>query len=278
LKYLPNRHFKNIRTFNPGNIRDFFMLSKNQIKHFKSLHLQKYRTQKGLFLAEGIKMVDDLCRAGYPIEEIVVTEAHYPHLPTDTSIKITLVTEPELATISTLKTPNQVIAVCQIRYPDLLKNPSLFDDLVLYLDTIRDPGNLGTILRTASWFGVKNIFCTPDTVELFNPKTVQATMGALASCNLQYISFDDFQARIPLTIPIYGLFLKGDKIYNCSPKSNGILIIGSEAHGIRKSIESKVTHKLTIPPFYPQLPHPESLNASIATAIVLYHFRIPTSS
>ncbi len=214
---------------------------------------------------------------GFPVKEIYATKEYLGVNDIKHGISCFEISQKDLEAISTLKNPNQVLAVCHAR------DMSLTDDdiekitrqrLVIYLDGIRDPGNLGTIIRTANWFGIKHIFCSPDTVEVYNPKVIQATMGALVSTNVISIDLPIFFNEISNTVPVYGLFLEGDKIHNISKKKNGIIIIGSESHGIREKAEKYVTQRINIPPYDPENPHTESLNASIAASIAMFYFSL----
>ncbi|PID94150.1 MAG: RNA methyltransferase [Bacteroidetes bacterium] len=251
------------------------MLTKNQLKLLRALRHKKYRDQHRLFLAEGIKVVQDLMDASFPIEEIFATTTWIEkHAQTIHQIPLNCVTEKELQQISTLKTPHQVVATCPLKQavkkevlPLLVKQ-----QITLYLDAIRDPGNLGTIIRTANWFGITHLFCSPDTVDQYNPKVVQATMGALAGVNLTYITAEELFSKHPKEVPIYGMSLTGTAIHTIQPPQNGILIIGSESHGISEEINKWVTHQITIPSATPGKTQAESLNAAIAASIALYHF------
>lgn len=251
------------------------MLSRNQIKLLRSLQQKKYRIEHKLFIAEGVKVVQDLINTNYPIENIFATQEWIASNKTS-DITITEITEKELQQISGLKAPNQILATCHLKpaIPEEDFSTLLNNDIVLYLDSIRDPGNLGTIIRTANWFGIKNIFCSPDTVDLYNPKVIQSTMGAITSVNVFYINPEIIFSYNLDTLPVYGLYLQGEKIYNIKDKSKGIIIIGSESHGIHDSLKKYITKSITIPAQNPQNTDAESLNASIAAAIAMYQFRI----
>jgi len=251
------------------------MLTKNQIKYLRSLQQGKYRKLHQQFVAEGVKVVSDLIASGYPVEHIYATEEWMPPTHVSAETEITAISQNDLQRISSLKNPQQVLAVCKImKSPEIneLQNEAQHN-LILFLDAVRDPGNLGTIIRTADWFGIKHIVCSNDTVDYTNPKVVQSTMGAVATVNIYYTEPELFFSFIPETLPVYGLFLQGEKINNIKDKNSGIIIIGSESHGIGKKAEKYVTHRITIPSPTPQNTNSESLNASIAAAIAMYHFR-----
>jgi TrmH family RNA methyltransferase len=227
------------------------------------------------FVAEGVKVVSDLLDSNYPVEHIYATEEWTPPTQLSSKTEITTISQNDLQRISSLKNPQQVLAICKIRkQQDINELQKEVDhNLILFLDAVRDPGNLGTIIRTADWFGIKHIICSNDTVDFTNPKVIQSTMGAIASVNIYYNEPEEFFSIIPETLPVYGLFLQGEKINNIKDKNRGIIIIGSESHGISKEVEKHITHRVTIPSPTPQNTNSESLNASVAAAIAMYHFR-----
>ncbi|WP_088653942.1 TrmH family RNA methyltransferase [Geofilum rhodophaeum] len=248
------------------------MLSKNQKKLIASMAQKKQRDSHGLFLAEGPKIINELLDAGFT-----------PHLLAGTSEwkapgrqnYETLVLSPaELSSASLLKTPQQVLAL--FRQPThTLNNDAIKEDLTLVLDGIQDPGNLGTIIRMADWFGIKKLICSKDTVDAFNPKVVQATMGALARVQLFYTDLDSFlpACKKDHHLPVYGAFLEGDNIYTSSLKTPALLVMGNEGRGIRPTTSQHLTQRLTIPSFPPQSSGSESLNVGVATAIICAEFR-----
>lgn len=249
------------------------MLSKNQIKHIRSLHQAKYRKAYKLFLIEGPKIVDELILSNYNLDTVLALDSwireNQKKLPETT--EIIAVTTKELERISLLKSPNEVVAVVQI--PEHV-NPS-FDatkELVLMLDGINDPGNMGTIVRTADWFGIQNIICSINCVELYNPKVIQSTMGSLGRVNVQYLDLVEYLKGVE-NIPVYGALLQGKNMYNEKLTRHGILIIGSESHGISRGLLPFITHPLSIPAYPNKGIQAESLNASIATAILCAEFR-----
>lgn len=247
------------------------MISKSQIQFVKSLQLKKFREMHQAFVVEGPKMVDELLGSKIPMMMVFAgqdwqKEANTRQLK---DIEIITVGESDLARISSLKTPNQVLAVAKIESEKPL-TAQHFSDLLLVLDGINDPGNLGTILRIADWFGIKNVVCSENTVDLYNPKTIQASMGSLFRVQVFYRHLVDVIGKFGQDIPVFGTFLNGNNIYAEQLPEKGIIIIGSESHGISDDVGRLVNKKLFIPPFSKGT---ESLNASIATAIVCSEFR-----
>ncbi len=239
------------------------MLSKNRIKLIKSLHLKKFRDESNLFLVEGEKMALELIRLKKEyIEQIYATKEFIDLNKVEQEIEE--ITEKELAQISTLKTPNKVLIVC--KKWNLTENINSQNEFYLALDEIQDPGNLGTIIRLADWFGVKNIVCSKNTADCFNPKVVQATMGSIFRVNLIYQDLISFIETKKL--PVYGAFLEGESIYQKALSPKGILVLGNEGNGISREIENLVSDKITIPRFG----EAESLNVSVATGILLSEF------
>ncbi len=251
------------------------MLSKNKIKLIKSLDEKKKRKETNLFLAEGRKVVGD-CLPYFKCELLVATpewlseQKQWKQQPNE----IIEASHDEIKKASLLKSPQEVLAV--FRQPDYapLKTEVLQNSLVLALDTIQDPGNLGTIVRIADWFGIEHIVCSPDTADIYNPKVVQATMGAIARVRLHYQSLTDFFQQPQMKeIPIYGTFLNGKDLYATEITPNGIIIMGNEGNGISKEIEPFVNNRLFIPNYPSGRDTSESLNVAIATAITCAEFR-----
>jgi TrmH family RNA methyltransferase len=247
------------------------MLSKSQIKFIRSIEHKKFRNESGCFLAEGNKLVADIL----PHFECALLAARSSWLATQGDIKATelvLAEENDIKKASLLKTPQDVIAV--FRQPELILDRSVFqNDLVLVLDGVQDPGNLGTIVRLADWFGIHNVICSPDSVDIFNPKTVQATMGAIARVKVFYMDLPALFDETGNDIPIYGTFLEGNSIYTDTLTHNGLIVMGSEGQGIGRELERKISHRLHIPSFPPATETGESLNVAVATAIVCSEFR-----
>lgn len=238
------------------------MLSKNQLKFIRSLKKKKIRQSEGLFLAEGIKVVEELLKSSFKLHKLYFTEAYSNPLHIT---NYTLITDKDLHLISELSTPNQVFGIFEI--PSVKKTDH--KGLTVLLDEINDPGNLGTIIRLCDWFGVSQLICSTNTVDCFNQKVVQASMGSLSRVPIIYtdlVSYLKMEKR-----HIYGTFLNGDNVYNTDLESDAVLILGNEANGISDSIKEFVTHKITIPQFGDQQ-LTESLNVATATAIFLSEF------
>lgn len=239
------------------------MVSKNQIKLISSLHQKKYRIAHQLFIAEGVKGINELLQSNFELEHLYVTIDEFKSVSTTQK---TVISDADLKKISALTTPNTCLAVFKIPK----EKPVLNKGLIVALDTIRDPGNMGTILRLCDWFGINQVVCSKETVDLYNPKVVQATMGSIARVNVNYLNLKDFLETTSL--PIYGTFMDGEDIYNSEITNEGIIILGNEANGISKQIEELVTKRITIPRFG-NLQQTESLNVATATAIVLSEFK-----
>ena len=239
------------------------MLSKNQIKLIRSLELKKNRKRENLFVAEGPKVVGDLLKAGFRAHAIFATKPYG---------NAQQVTDDELRRISFLQHPQEVLALFEIPSSN---HPSQFSvlrsQLILALDGIQDPGNLGTIIRIADWFGISTIFCSQDTVDCYNPKVVQATMGSIAHVKMVYCDLVKLLSETQL--PVYGTLLDGENIYQQELKPEGIIVMGNEGNGISKEVRPLVTHRLLIPNFSTQPETAESLNVAIATAITCSEFR-----
>lgn len=239
------------------------MVSKNQIKLISGLHQKKQRSTNQLFFAEGVKVIQELLQSNFELEHLYTTQNDFE---TVESSKRTLINEQELKKISALTTPNSCLAVFKIP----VENKIIKTGLILALDDIRDPGNLGTILRLCDWFGIKQIICSKETVDIYNPKVVQATMGSIARVNVNYVDLETFLSQTEL--PVFGTFMNGDNIYQSALPQNGIIIMGNEANGISTEIEKMVKIRLTIPRFG-ELQKTESLNVATATAIILSEFK-----
>ena len=246
------------------------MLSKNKIKYILSLSRRKKREEALLFVAEGNKIVTDLLPL-FRCRTLIVTEEFRKMLFSCQVEEIIIATKEEIKKISQLSTPQSALAV--FYQPEYTLNvASLKNKFSFMLDTIQDPGNLGTIIRIADWFGVENIICSKETVDVYNPKTIQATMGAIGRVHVHYYDLCDFLDEIP-DIPLFGTFLEGENIYEASLPANGILLMGNEGKGISPPLESRVTHKLFIPSFPTNRKTSESLNVAVATAIACSEFR-----
>ena len=250
------------------------MLSKNKIKMIRSLDLKKNRLITGLFLAEGERLVFDLLRSDVIISELFCTStiaAEILKFTPDQPIEI--VNSAELTRISFLKTTPEIVALCQIP-KDVINWNEIKDGLTLVLDESQDPGNLGTIVRLADWFGIRNIICSEGCADLYNPKVVQSTMGAFARVKVHYVPLIPFLEQAKLTnIPIYGTFLDGENLYASSLTANGIVVMGNEGNGISDIVANSVSRKINIPSFPPGEVTSESLNVAIATSVICAEFR-----
>ncbi len=248
------------------------MISKNDIKSIKALAVKKLRQKKGLFVAEGHKLVDELLEV-FDCTLIVATEKwSNRNKKISSATRTEIVSETVLKQTSLMQNPQDVLAVFKI--PEYNASINIASkELVLALDNIQDPGNLGTIVRIADWFGIKNVFCSIGTADIYNPKAVQATMGAIARVKLHYTDLTKELASLKGNIPIYGTLLNGIDIYKSELTENGIIIMGNEGNGISKEVCSLVTDPLYIPCYPADAPTSESLNVAVATAITCAEFR-----
>lgn len=247
------------------------MLSASKIKLIHSLAHKKYRLENGLFLAEGAKLTEEITGT-FECVFLAATEEWLSENHPKGIEHIQPVTQDELRKASLLQTPHDVLAL--FRIPD---NPCNMDiaanELCLALDGVQDPGNLGTIVRLADWFGINHIFCSQSTADVFNPKAVQATMGAIARVQMHYVDLFRDLSRLACDIPTYGTFMDGSNIYTEHLSRNGIIIMGNEGNGISAGIEGLVHHRIGIPSFPAGRPTSESLNVAMATSIILSEFR-----
>lgn len=246
------------------------MLSKSQISFVKSLHQKKYRRENGLFLVEGIKSIKEFIQSSYQIHTIFYTTEQRDGLPQlPANISLFEVNNAELAKISTLQAPQGILALVYIPENKSINPEVLANQFTLVLDGVQDPGNMGTIIRTADWFGFKHIVCSEDTVEAYNPKTVQATMGSLARINISYVKLTDFIAKSKL--PVFGALLEGKSIYKTNWGKEGLVILGNEGKGITEEVILKVNQPVTIPNFG----EAESLNVAVSAAIFCSEIKRP---
>ena len=239
------------------------MVSKNQIKLITSLQQKKYRNTNKLFFAEGVKVIQELLQSNFELEHLYSTLNDFEEV---SKVKKTLIDDSDLKKISALSTPNTCLAVFKIP----VEKERIESGLILALDSVRDPGNLGTILRLCDWFGINQLLCSKETVDIYNPKVVQATMGSIARVNVNYVDLNAFIAQT--TLPIFGTFMDGENIYKTSLSQEGIIVMGNEANGISAELEKLIQNRLTIPRFG-DIQKTESLNVATATAIVLSEFR-----
>lgn len=250
------------------------MLSKSKIKLINSLKLGKFRKEHGLFIAEGSINVIDFIGGGIDTEELFATENWLEKNNKKLNgITFSKVTEKELKKISNLKNPSEVIGVFKLPKYDL---PDLnnYAELAIMLDDIRDPGNLGTIIRTADWFGIRLVLCSENTVDVYNPKVVQACMGSLGRVKVHYCDLEQIIKSKPEFIKVFGAVLNGEDIVEIPKPQRGIIVIGNESKGISDKLLPLIDHKITIQnKAMPDNASAESLNASIAAAIICYEFR-----
>ena len=239
------------------------MVSKNQIKLISSLQQKKQRIAHQLFIAEGIKGVQELLDASFELEHLYTNQNDFETVAN--SLK-TLVSEADLKKISALATPNTCLAVFKIPKEKKI----IASGLIVALDAVRDPGNIGTILRLCDWFGIHQLICSKETVDIYNPKVVQATMGSIARVNVSYVDLNDFIRTTSL--PVFGTFMNGNNIYKASLPQEGVIVMGNEANGISTELDEIIKNRLTIPRFG-TIQKTESLNVATATAIVLSEFR-----
>jgi TrmH family RNA methyltransferase len=247
------------------------MLSKNKIKELSSFGIKKYRDQEAVFVAEGSKLVNEFL----PVFKCKTLVATNEWIAKNNPVAVELITATEegLRKISQLKTPQQVFAVFE--QPSFILPADLeLKDISLALDDIQDPGNMGTILRIADWFGIETVFCSEHCVDIFNPKTVQASMGAIARVKVYSVDLPAFlQEQKGKGVPVYGTFLNGATIYTEKLPQRAIVVMGNEGNGISSIVKETITNRLFIPNFPKGKPTSESLNVAVATAIVCSEFR-----
>ena len=239
------------------------MISKNQIKLITSLQQKKYRQLHQLFIAEGVKVIQELLESNFELEHLYITEPIFNNCKKEVK---TTITSSEMERISCLKTPSNSLALFKI-----INIPTIEEKgLIVALDDIRDPGNLGTIIRLCDWFGIEQLWCSQETVDVYNPKVVQSTMGSISRVNVNYF---DLATKLKNTkLPIFGTFMEGENVYKSILPSEGIIILGNEANGISKEVEKIIQKKLSIPRFG-SIQKTESLNVATAAAIILSEFK-----
>ncbi len=244
------------------------MISKSQISFITSLQQKKIRKEHGLFIVEGLKSISEFINSDYITDTIFYSENVVPKLgKLSQNIKLFEISPQELAKISALSTPQQILALIKIPEHRVLTTEMLKGSFTLVLDGIQDPGNLGTIIRTADWFGMKNVVCSEDTVDVYNSKVVQATMGSLARVKVSYTDLDKFLRNS--SVPVFGALLDGKSIYSTDFGTEGLIILGNEGNGIRPDIVDKITQAVTIPSFGKA----ESLNVAISASIFCSEIR-----
>lgn len=239
------------------------MVSKNQIKLITSLQLKKYRNEHKLFIAEGVKVIQELLESNFVLEHLFLTEAIFGAVSISQK---TLVSKEDMKRITALSSPSSCLALFKIS-----KEPKVdTKGLIVALDDIRDPGNLGTIIRLCDWFGVTQLLCSVETVDVYNPKVIQSTMGSIARVKVTYFDLNKFISESQL--PVFGTFMDGKNVYKEALPKDGILILGNEANGISAGLEKIIKNRIAIPRFG-EIQQTESLNVATATAIFLSEFR-----
>ena len=247
------------------------MLSKNKIKFIRSLEQKKIRKAEQAFLAEGHKLVGDLL-GHFHCRLLAATAPWLSRRPQATADEIIEVSPDELSRASLLKSPQEVLAVFgQPDYPTATE--AIRQSLCLALDDVQDPGNLGTIVRIADWFGIRHIFCSPGTADIYNPKTVQATMGAMARVQLHYTPLSPLLEGLEESVPVFGTFLDGTDLYREELATSGLIVMGNEGNGISPEVARHIRRRLLIPNYPKGVATSESLNVAVATSIVCAEFR-----
>lgn len=250
---------------------DVIMISKNLMKQVRSLEQRKGRRREGLFVAEGPKVVGDLMRHGWQPARLMATRGWMEANPSAVADEAT---DDELRRLSFLQHPQQVVALFPLPQEETETDPAIPQrELCLALDGVQDPGNVGTILRIADWFGIHYIYSSPDTADVFAPKVVQATMGSIARVKVVTADLPALADRLPGTCPVYGTLLDGDDIYRQPLSPHGLLVMGNEGNGLSEAMRRRVTHKILIPRFAAAADGAESLNVAIATAVACSEFR-----
>lgn len=250
------------------------MISKAKIKYINSLQLKKNRTSERRFVAEGPKVVGDLMALSTPVLVVATAEwmASCSHCLSEAT-ECYEVTDEELKKVSFLQHPQQVLAVFPMYAEGTGASLPPADELCLALDGVQDPGNLGTIIRIADWFGITRILCSRDTADVYNPKVVQATMGSIARVQVVYTDLKALLEQARGQLPVYGTLLDGEDLYQKQLTPGGIIVMGNEGNGISEAIRPLVSERLLIPSYPPSRPTAESLNVAIATAVVCAEFR-----
>ena len=244
------------------------MIGKNTIKWVHSLEMKKNRKREGLFVAEGPKVVGDLL-SRFRLHSVFATDEWTGGDSIGADVRVERVDDDTLRRLSFLQHPQQVVAVMEMNKEEKVEVDA--DRLTIMLDGVQDPGNLGTIIRIADWFGIDSIICSPDTADAYNPKVVQATMGSLGRVSVTYSPLVPLLSSLPADMPIYGTLLDGKDIYQKELTRHGVIIMGNEGNGISEEVRTMVTHPLLIPRFR-QGESAESLNVAVATAITCSEF------
>jgi len=253
------------------------MISKAKFNFIKALHQKKSRQKEGLFLVEGAKMINELLTSDFEIVQMLLTAETVENYSSRNSnvfknLVIDIIDEDQLSKISSLQNVSAGIAIVKIKQQKLntLQIADLAkENLILLLDHIQDPGNLGTIIRIADWFGIKNIVCSTDTVDFYNSKTIQSTMGSIFRVEVSYADLEDLLETSPRSIPVFGALLDGKSIYGHPLSKNGFIVLGNESRGINSLLLPYISYKIKIPSFG----NAESLNVGIAAGIICSEFK-----
>lgn len=248
------------------------MISKSLLKQIKALELKKFRNESGLFIAEGSKTVLDLIELGMKAEKIIATQEWLERHTLKSDCEIVVVNNEEMERASLQRTPQGIMGIFR-QQQNCIDHTAPEHELCLALDGIQDPGNMGTIIRIADWFGIENIYCSNGCVDVYNPKTIQATMGAIGRVKIHYTNLPEFIKSLKKEIPVYGTFLDGEDIYKKELSGNGIIIMGNEGNGISEECSALIKDRVLIPNYPAGRSTSESLNVSIATAIICSEFR-----
>ena len=239
------------------------MVSKNQIKLITSLQHKKYRIEHQLFIAEGVKVIQELLASNFVLEHLFETEAIFEHV---TISQKTVIKEADMKRITALSSASSCLAIFKIPPASKIDTKGL----IVALDDIRDPGNLGTIIRLCDWFGVTQLLCSPETVDMYNPKVIQATMGSITRVKVNYVDLNAY--LLQNSLPVFGTFMDGKSLYKDAIPKEAILILGNEANGISVELGKNIKNRIAIPRFG-DIQKTESLNVASATAIFLSEFR-----
>ena len=252
------------------------MLTINKVKYINSLKQKKFRDQNHVFIAEGVKLVREILNSDFVIKSLICNNEGFKLFSTKvkSETEILQVKDKELDRFSLLKNSQKVLAIVE-KKNNTLKISQLNKKLSLFLDDIKDPGNLGTIIRIADWYGIENVICSMESVDNYNPKVIQASMGAIVGVNVFYTNKINFFKEIKekTDLEIYGTFLEGENIYKQKLAKKGIIVMGSEANGISTEVETFVSKKLLIPSFSADMHGVESLNVAVASAIICSEFK-----
>lgn len=256
-----------------GSKIGFSMPGKNRIKDVRLLHQKKHREEQKKFIAEGVKIIPELLSSGFPVDEVFAVQRWIDSnqkLIRENSIPFVPVSLKEMEMISCLSAPQDVLAVCSVPEETIASAGS--NQLVVFLDSIRDPGNAGTLIRLADWFGVASVVASEDSVEWTNPKVIQSTMGSFIRIRPTYVNAENWLASIYKTHEIFATALEGQNLYSSSFPTSGVIILSNESRGLSKELQPFVSRKLTIPRFSTHSQQVESLNAAMAGAVILGEF------